>query len=237
MATIGQALTAPEAGWQRIEDDNINITYEGADWTTWAYSGYSSGVEHVHAGANADTAIVKFNFTGTKLRIISQVQTGTPTSIQVKVDGQIIDTYTQNAGTTVFQCLVYSKEDFADGEHYVELSDIDTGKTNFIIDAIEIAENGELLPYTEDRALPTMYLIQNGLDIYTLKSSFYKIGVAPVTKEMIDNHGSEDMFKLTQITSDGVIGLSTVGAMGTGNEFECDLTSDILNIVEVDLGV
>ena len=145
MATVGQPLTAPEAGWKRYDDWNQNITYEGG-WTSQA-----SGVEirtynkSTHYGSSG--AIVKFNFTGSKLRLIGGIYSGRSNSISLIIDGTLVNSFSQySTSATTFLILDTDIKNLEDKEHYVQI--INTGSSgNYLLDAIDIDENGELLPY------------------------------------------------------------------------------------------
>lgn len=84
MATVGQPLTAPEAGWKRLDDRNTNISYSGATW----YQGTEVGhYMNTFSQLNINNAVMAFNFTGTKIRIIGAHNTNKTTSADVFVDG------------------------------------------------------------------------------------------------------------------------------------------------------
>ena len=67
MANIGEQLLQPESGWQRIDDNNINIVYIGNDWTI------GNGVHYIRQGVSTsvidNSAIVIYAKTD-KIRIL-----------------------------------------------------------------------------------------------------------------------------------------------------------------------
>lgn len=75
------------------------------------------------------------------------------------------------------------------------------------------------------------YLIQNEENIYTVEPNFYKIGQAPVSKAMFDNYGTGILLNMTKTFNESAILMNKIGALGTGNEFNCILTSDVLSVI------
>ncbi|MDP4268264.1 MAG: bacterial surface protein containing Ig-like domain protein, partial [Bacteroidota bacterium] len=62
MATVGQTLTSPETGWQRIEETNSSVGLLNGSWSSSNNTDCSAG-----AYKNSTTAAASygFNFTGT----------------------------------------------------------------------------------------------------------------------------------------------------------------------------
>ncbi|MBC2580008.1 hypothetical protein [Clostridium sp. DJ247] len=75
------------------------------------------------------------------------------------------------------------------------------------------------------------YLVQQGIDIYAIKSSFYnKIGQAPVTEDNFLNYGADDLTALTTSqTQNTVLGIDK-GILGTGKYFELSLENDFQSV-------
>lgn len=140
MATIGQPLTAPEAGWKRYDNTHASISYSGA-WThqsgilnnqaygqTWSYSTDLIGGK------------VRFNFTGASLRIIGNYFTNKAKVINISIDDSI-ETFSEYGTTAINQALIYEKIGLSEGNHIVEITWNDN---QFMIDAIDIDSNGRL---------------------------------------------------------------------------------------------
>lgn len=143
MATVGQSLTAPEAGWQRYDDTDSNISYKNAQQypNDKCYNG------HFLQGINAEYT---FNFTGTKFRFIgfsAQANSEYTNKGIIKLDGNIVTTFDQQSdgGTDTYQLLQSDIPDLSNGEHYCQIYCNDSGK--LLLDAIDIDENGELKPF------------------------------------------------------------------------------------------
>jgi hypothetical protein len=117
-ATIGQQLVQPESGWNRYNYDSKEITYEGSGWqfdSKWTAS-YISGYYQ------PETAKIKFNFTGTKLRILSGLWTSYAKDSTITIDGKSPENYIINNGQCVgAPYLVYEKLGLSNGEHSVEI--------------------------------------------------------------------------------------------------------------------
>ena len=150
MATVGKALTAPESGWQRINDDNENITYNGA-WYSNSSSSYYGGTIKTSL---VNTSSACFNFTGTKIRILGTAVNHTRYSGQVviSIDGTEYS-YTHQYSATAFQALLFDKTDLSDTQHYVKIYSVPNIQWN--IDAIDIDSNGTIAPYNSEIQAPT----------------------------------------------------------------------------------
>ncbi|MDP9698868.1 archaellin [Paenibacillus intestini] len=138
MATIGQALIAPESGWKRFDGQNNLIKFNG-NWLTATNASYFNGTNIYTADVNAK---MLFNFTGNKIRILGYRDPARGIA-KIKIDG-IEETYTQN-GNVQFQTLVYEKSNLENREHYVEIS---FGSSSIDLDALDIDSLGELKTFS-----------------------------------------------------------------------------------------
>ncbi|AQR95206.1 Ig-like domain-containing protein [Clostridium saccharoperbutylacetonicum] len=163
-AVVGKQLTAPEIGWKRYDDTNSNISYIGSGWTEYSASTeYKNGTAYTNMPNGAS---VKFNFTGTKIRIINPHNPSQNTSEEVYIDGVKVNTHSLSS-TNLRQVLVYNYENLSGGEHCFEYKFVGTGITAF--DAVDIDKNGILKPYNESITLDksTMNLIEGDSDKLT----------------------------------------------------------------------
>ena len=144
-ATVGDKIYEPEDGWKRIDDINTNFQYTGIWSTTTNNDYYYHGTVH-YVGNGNNVCEVKFNFTGTKLRLIGKKETAGCTAVQVKIDG-VMETYSI-AGTQTTYTITYEKVGLSNSEHTVEIYKPAqaTGGT-YWFDAIDIDSNGEIKPY------------------------------------------------------------------------------------------
>lgn len=141
MAIIGQSLTAPEAGWRRIENSASHISY--TNMIQYSDANASGGSYHYCSAGIA--AKVKFNFSGKKLRLISYTAGSYHPILSVLIDGvESIYSY-DNQTTIVWQRLMFDLDDLEDTEHFVEITNI--GTSQFMIDAVDIDLNGTSKPY------------------------------------------------------------------------------------------
>lgn len=144
-ATVGQSLSSPENGWNRFDDNNSKFIFIG-EWKTnnnGSHAFYGGGVKYTSGEAS-----VKFRFQGTKLRIIAQNYISRTDKVQVKIDNEIVDTYSIKSSNTTDQALIYEKIGLDDKAHNVELINLNP-QAEFLFDAIDI--DGELL----DPTIPT----------------------------------------------------------------------------------
>ncbi|MBP2632047.1 MAG: hypothetical protein H6Q70_2675 [Firmicutes bacterium] len=145
MATVGQKLAAPEAGWKRYDDTDSNIKYIGTWGVDSTNSQFINGAEHITGTIGAS---IKFNFIGTKMRIISDRNTNrTDEKISVYIDGILVGTYT-TYGSISSLILQFEKIDLENKTHSVEIINGNGGSGNnyLTLDAIDIDETGKLLP-------------------------------------------------------------------------------------------
>ncbi|SCY72078.1 hypothetical protein SAMN05720606_10891 [Paenibacillus polysaccharolyticus] len=149
MATVGDQIKEPEAGWRRYDDTHPGLKYTGT-WTTPSptNAGYYGGSIRVTSRA-VDNNYVTFSFLGTKLRIISDFYSDRHSDNAITIDG-VTETYSafRAVGTSSLQqAIVYEKLGLNLGFHTVSIA---TGhnRINFTLDAIDIDETGYLYGYT-----------------------------------------------------------------------------------------
>ncbi|MDP4268414.1 MAG: hypothetical protein Q8880_13405, partial [Bacteroidota bacterium] len=124
IGTLGQTLPGAERGWQRIEETNTKIQYNGT-WNSQSNSGYSGGTSK-YSVIVGNT--VKFSFTGTKLRLIGMIQPSSGgngcESIEVNIDGAVVGTYAQNTSLSgyIYSALCYENTNLSNTDHIVTLT-------------------------------------------------------------------------------------------------------------------
>lgn len=117
MATIGQALTAPESGWKRMNADHPLLSYKGA-WLTQTNPAYSGGINKY---TNTPSDSISFSFRGTKLRYIGQYNTPSKTPVTISIDG-VTEQINFLSNTLINSVLVYEKTGLVEGDHNVVLT-------------------------------------------------------------------------------------------------------------------
>lgn len=189
MATIGQQLLQPESGWQRIDDTNSNISKTTFN-TLSSGSAYGSSYSEFKEGTLSEAT---FNFVGTKLRIISVVNTSAyrAPKISIFIDG-VEEQYTEVASGVIWKCLVYEKVGLENKEHFVKIKglSIQAGAT-FYLDAIDIDSNGEIKPYKEIKPLKKMIIKNLTKDTQYSLSDRTLIHLPDNTTESIIEYGIE----------------------------------------------
>ncbi|WP_411680412.1 Ig domain-containing protein [Clostridium thailandense] len=146
-ATIGQQLTVPESGWQRFDNTDSNILYTGT-WDSGTTT--SPWYKFTYNQTNTLNSSVKFNFTKDKIRLIAPILSSGSSNIQIKIDNNIVETYSLYKSSRTDQVLVYEKTGLSNTEHCVEITLPYSGYIFF--DAIDIDLTGELKPYNETPA-------------------------------------------------------------------------------------
>lgn len=159
MATVGQQLLQPEAGWRRYNDDDRNIEYSKGFIVAVNAGYYSGDIHYLPTGVSALEEYIKFNFTGRKLRIIANTDSGYTSHLVVKIDDELYSANPKSAGR--FQVLIFSVEDLTNREHSVEIYSMDSSRYSF--DAVDV--DGILLPY---RRTDRRYLIKTTDEVNTL---------------------------------------------------------------------
>lgn len=161
MATIGQSLSTPEAGWKRYDDTNSLITYGGGRWVTsttqYAYNGsyklpYNASCSHY----------MKFNFIGTKLRLIcsgGRSTTSWSNIIYIYINSVLQATVSSITSSGGWKTLVADIQGLINKEHYVEI--INGTTKYFCPDAIDIDINGSLKTYNVINTKCIIYKTEN----------------------------------------------------------------------------
>lgn len=139
MATIGQQLSAPEAGWKRYDDTHPAIKYEGGAYTYYSIpENYNGSETNITQGAKAI-----FIFKGTKLRILGTWYSNRSRDGKVYVDGVLTGTIDQYLDGVRRQALSFHIDGLEDDFHEIELHNDHTG--SLALDAIDIDSTGRLL--------------------------------------------------------------------------------------------
>ncbi|ARC84560.1 bacterial Ig-like domain family protein [Clostridium argentinense CDC 2741] len=143
-AKIGDKLNLPEKEWKRYDDDNKQIEYTGI----WTYKNNATGAylntDHFSNDSNAQ---IKFNFYGSKLRLIASTNNNRSEKNIITIDG-ISHEYTELLSDSWEEVkLIFEIKDLTLGEHSVTIGKSEINDKYMVLDAIDIDANGELLPY------------------------------------------------------------------------------------------
>lgn len=157
---VGDVLKEPESGWKRFDDTDSNIRYTGV-WANSTHSDfYNSTLHFKHSTSNnppdKNPVSLKFNFIGTRLRVIGLMNSSYDANATILVDGveKIISFFRPGSQS---QTLVYEKIGLMNQEHTVEI------KGYFInLDAIDIDADGELVPFKQEKTKVSLYEKESG---------------------------------------------------------------------------
>ncbi|MFA9466778.1 MAG: Ig-like domain-containing protein [Velocimicrobium sp.] len=138
-ATVGDNLTKPENGWQRIDDTNGIIKYIGVFGTGTNPGAYYNS--DTATTSNSSRIIIKFY--GTKIRIISNPYNNKPKNVSISIDKNN-ETFSMYTTANPKQTIVYEKTGLELGLHTVIISPPSNMPTtqNILIDAIDIDSLG-----------------------------------------------------------------------------------------------
>nr|WP_315025319.1 Ig-like domain-containing protein [uncultured Aminipila sp.] len=167
-ATVGQQLTSPETGWQRIDNTDSKIQYSEG-WASYNNANLYKGA-HYYAELNGSNKSLHFRFYGTKLRIITCMNNDRSLNIAtISIDG-VSETYNDYlSGTTQYQVVAYEKTGLALGNHDVAITLENTTANHYsALDAIDIDDTGYLVDITESK----LSVLLNAGETVQLSTSF-----------------------------------------------------------------
>lgn len=155
-ATVGDQLLEPEGGWKRYDDTDKNVEYIG-DFSVLGTS--AAGDNSAYNGSyhlnTYSGGTIKFNFKGSKLRIIAQKNNSSVKVVKISFDGgKTFEAFSMyNNLNTKRVTIVYEKTGLENNIHNVI---IDIPKTEdphyyeFAFDAIDIDNDGDLSSYSDE---------------------------------------------------------------------------------------
>ncbi|WP_315109803.1 Ig-like domain-containing protein [Clostridium intestinale] len=150
-ATVGQQLKSPETGWRRYDDTDSKFKYTG----TWVTGNNSARYNGSNRWAIEKNGRVKFNFYGTKIRIIGNYFTDR-TDSYLSIDGNVSKLSTYASPTKEGQYIVYEVLDLPLQAHTVEYYSADSfinGTHVLTWDAIDIDADGYLISSVSEISL------------------------------------------------------------------------------------
>lgn len=163
MKSIGSQLLEPEDGWKRIDDTDHRILYAGAMGSQWYQNTQNEVMKTykntlTYVSANTTSAKIKFDFIGSKLRLLCATYYDYTTAVIVKIDGVEIGTFSQRdttnntpSGDNAGSKLLFEKTGLEFKRHSVEIIKKDSGLFN--LDAIDIDDNGDLVTILYTKSL------------------------------------------------------------------------------------
>jgi len=143
MATVGEQLLQPENGWKRYSNMDPNIKYIG-NWTTLAND--VNFCSNEHHGLESSSGYIQMKFRGTKIRLIDHRYPNRCSTLKAVIDGESLDF--SEYGVSQHQTIVFEKIGLDNTIHTVEFIQQPNSTGIFVLDAIDIDANGEILSYT-----------------------------------------------------------------------------------------
>ncbi|UZP04660.1 Ig domain-containing protein [Clostridium botulinum] len=140
-ATVGDQLLQPENGWQRFDTCDKNFEYIGS----WKY--LKEDANHYNNDHETTKIVgdkIKFNFIGTKLRIIATQDSAAANNVggsaDVYIDGSKVGSYTNNNTVLQQSKLYFENTSLNNCEHDVEVIVTNVGSYHrgFTWDCIDI---------------------------------------------------------------------------------------------------
>lgn len=144
-ASVGDRLTEPEVGWKRFDDTYKTILRENGVFAFVPSDEPDQAYKGGYYYSKDKGATISFAFTGEKLRVLAPVWTLQSNNIEVNIDGVKITNYSAYGSPVKHRVILFEKLNLDKGKHFVKLTNNQAGK-EFEVDAIDIAEDGELLP-------------------------------------------------------------------------------------------
>jgi hypothetical protein len=144
-ASVGQRLAEPEAGWKRFDDTYKTILRENGVFAFVPSNEPDQAYKGGYYYSKDKGATISFAFTGEKVRILAPVWILQSNNIEVNIDGVKITNYSANGSTVKHRVILFEKLNLDKGKHIVRLTNNQAGM-ELEVDAIDIAEDGELIP-------------------------------------------------------------------------------------------
>ena len=142
MAIVGDRLLQPESGWQRIDSNDTDFSFQG-DWIKQNVNVYYNNTSYHTTGDNQE---VSFVFYGTKLRTIGNCYNLCSSASKIEVDGVTypLTQYNENISDSQSQQrITFEIKDLEENFHFVRLIGIKDSRTiTLTLDAIDIDEDG-----------------------------------------------------------------------------------------------
>ena len=135
MASIGEQLLQPEAGWQRFNYNDIRIKIVGGVVNP---GGYKNSLI-------VNPASITIYFTGTSIRLLCSLYTNQSNDISVTIDDKEFH-YSANISSTVVLCgLAFEKTSLKDKPHKLVMKNNTGG--DYTLDAVDILDDKKLFTY------------------------------------------------------------------------------------------
>ncbi|MGE7091108.1 Ig-like domain-containing protein [Lysinibacillus sp. NPDC048646] len=194
-AVVGSVLKNPEIGWKRYDDKNQKIIIGNSSHVRSAFGTpyYKDRSSQFYNNSSAT-----FNFSGTKLRIISTKANGYSTNIEVSIDGKVVDVFSQSSdpNITTLRTITYEKNNLTPGTHTVVIKNVKANDRPFDIDAIDV--DGYLISENEIPKVESITLDKNNLELFEGDSEKLTATVTPDSANVIWMSSDESIATVDQ---------------------------------------
>ncbi|MFA1737672.1 Ig-like domain-containing protein [Lysinibacillus fusiformis] len=191
-AVVGSRLLKPEIGWKRYDDSNPLIIKNKMFYQSQPNLAYKNG----QSPGNSIETYFKFDFIGTKFRIIDQLHPNRDKNTKITIDGEIVEYYSAYTSSSVvhpFQTLVYEKNSLTNTKHTVLIEKSDD--TSYLtLDAIDV--DGILLDSEEVKK--SISLDKNNLELLEGSSEKLTATVTPDSANVIWTSDDESIATVDQ---------------------------------------
>lgn len=140
-ATVGDSLTIAEDGWKRIDDKKLNnYATKNNSWTNGESTNYYDNTYTRNMSPNEEYS---FKFYGDKFRLITCSSSNRSTDTKVYIDDIMYNVdMTKHKGNEI---LIFQELKLEKSVHTIKFISGTTNLEKFILDAIDINEDGFLL--------------------------------------------------------------------------------------------
>lgn len=226
-AKIGSLLLKPEKGWKRYDGNSSKIIIDNPKNHYDIKQGvYHNGMSSFYKKGSTAT----FYFSGTEFRIIGSIYSFRSTSIEVSIDDNVVDVFSQNIASqnkNETQRLTYEKNNLSSKKHKVVIKNLDE-KQPFEIDAIDV--DGFLLE-NEIPSVGSIILDKNVLNLIEGSKDKLITTVTPDTSEVIWISSDESIATVDQ--NGNVTAISQGEAIITAKLKNTDLVATCVVIVTI----
>jgi uncharacterized protein YjdB len=222
-ATVGQQLTNVEdSSWQRIDDKDSNILYQGSKWNTWSDSKAYKGGGHTVDYSTDGSEFALFKFYGTKVRLISYQWTGNYT-FSVYIDDQLVNNSVSITGKNYQeQTLVFDSQKMNLGFHTVKIMAHSNNGIN--LDAIDIDNIGYLVNPNESISLDQSSMDMTDGNTQQLTATTTPAGAQVTWSSSDSSIATVDSNGNVTAVSEGQATITAIIADGSGLSASCTVT-------------